>query len=100
MKMESAATSFERDRLIVPGSLVITRERYKTGPQCPVFLIYTKGAARYFTDVKAALKWIAWPKSTPTGAAIREWFAQHEEPHLKAVEPTEVDPTANTRMVM
>lgn len=95
MKMESAATCYERDRLVVPGSLVITRERSKTGPECPVFLVFTKGCTRYFTDVKGALKWIAWPKSTPTGAAIREWFAQHEETQ----EATEVDPTADTRMI-
>ena len=30
--------------------------------------------ARLFTDTKALLKFVRWPKSTPTGEALREWL--------------------------
>ena len=35
--------------------------------------------ARPFTDPKAFLKWVKWPKGTPTGDALREWLASFEQ---------------------
>ena len=35
--------------------------------------------ARPFTDPKALLKWVKWPKGTPTGDALREWLASFEQ---------------------
>ena len=35
--------------------------------------------ARPFTDPKQILRWIKWPKGTPTGDALREWFAAFEQ---------------------
>ena len=35
--------------------------------------------ARLFTDPKAILKWVKWPKSTPTGDALREWLASFDQ---------------------
>jgi len=36
-------------------------------------------SARPFTDTKAILKWVKWPKGTPTGDALREWLASFEQ---------------------
>ena len=36
-------------------------------------------SARPFTDTKAILKWVKWPKGTPTGDALRDWFASFEQ---------------------
>ena len=35
--------------------------------------------ARPFTDPKEIIKWVKWPKSTPTGDALREWLASFDE---------------------
>ena len=36
-------------------------------------------SARPFTDPKAILKWVKWPKGTPTGDALREWLASFDK---------------------
>ena len=35
--------------------------------------------ARPFTDTKQILRWVKWPKGTPTGDALREWLALFEQ---------------------
>ncbi len=35
--------------------------------------------ARPFTEPKAILKWVKWPKGTPTGDALRGWLASFDE---------------------
>ena len=70
--------------------------------------------ARLFTDPKAILKFVKWPKSTPTGDALREWLASFDKKteapapkldmaQIKAKgfgpEAHDDDPTANTKMV-
>ena len=53
--------------------------------------------AKLFTDSKAILKFVKWPKGTPTGDNLREWLASFEQkPQTPAPED---DPTANTKMV-
>jgi hypothetical protein len=44
-----------------------------------------------FTDPKVLLKFVRWPKSTPTGQALREW--------LQAWDAPEIEPQAETKMV-
>ena len=44
-----------------------------------------------FTDPKALLKFVRWPKGTPTGAALREWREYWDKP--------EPEPQAETKMV-
>ena len=82
-------------------------------------------SARPFTDPKAILKWVKWPKGTPTGDALRAWLASFDEkpeapapeldwdkikaegfgPEAHAMidpitgEEIPEDPTANTKMV-
>ena len=44
-----------------------------------------------FTDPKALLKFVRWPKSTPTGQALRDW--------LEFMDVPEVEPQTETKMV-
>ncbi len=74
---------------------------------------------RAFNDAKSALKFVNWPKSTPTGQLIRDWFDQFTEDDAKAIakplddfhqkiqlegfgpeaHEDEENPVANTKMV-
>ena len=55
------------------GGLWIERRRNREGPPI-TYTIWKPHTSRIFTDVKAALKFIAWPRGTPTGDSLREWF--------------------------
>ena len=67
-----------------------------------------------FTDKKELLRFIRWPKGTPTGDAVREWLASFDDnteaaaPELDmdqlakegfGPEAHDEDPTAKTKMV-
>jgi hypothetical protein len=97
------------------SGLYIERRRNREGP--PVtYTIWKPNTSRIFTDTKAALKFIAWPKSTPTGEAIREWFdsfktkdanvtlAPTDKERVKAEgfgpEAHDDDPTFNTKTII
>ena len=95
------------------GQLWIERNRRREGPPV-VYTVLCGKSARPFTDPKAILKWVKWPKSTPTGDALREWLASFEKkaeapaPELDMAkikaegfgpEAHDDDPTANTKMV-
>ena len=96
------------------GSLFIERTRMREGP--PVVYICKSGfTSKSFTDTKQLLAFIRWPKSTPTGAAIRDWLASFDkEPEAPTPELDMVkvqregfgpeahdpeDPVANTKMI-
>ena len=70
--------------------------------------------ARPFTDPKAILRWVKWPKGTPTGDALREWFTSFEQKAETAAPELDMakikaegfgpeahadDPAVNTEMV-
>jgi hypothetical protein len=95
------------------GQLWIERNRRREGPPV-VYTVMCGKTARPFTDPKAILKWVKWPKGTPTGDALREWLASFEQkpqapaPELDMAkikaegfgpEAHDDDPTANTKMV-
>jgi len=98
----------------VAGQLWIERNRRREGPPI-VYTVMSGNSARPFTDTKAILKWVKWPKGTPTGDALREWLASFEQKQeapapeanfaerIKAEgfgpEAHDDDPTANTKMV-
>jgi hypothetical protein len=90
----------------VTRTLWIERSRRREGPKV-VYTVYAKNSSRCFTDHKAILKHVKWPKGTPTGDALREWLQSFEpnEPEdqtksTKSTKPTsEDDPTANTKMI-
>ena len=42
-------------------------------------------------DPKAVLKFVRWPKSTPTGLALRKWLDTFDAP--------QIEPQAETKMV-
>jgi len=106
------------DKYVLPGSLGIWRYKQREGPPV-VYIVHLphKSTTRPFTDKKEAIKFIAWPKSTPTGAAIREWFEQWDDENVEAkpldgfhlqiqqegfgpeAHADESDPVADTRMV-
>ncbi len=95
------------------GQLWIERNRRREGPPV-VYTVLCGNSARPFTDPKAILKWVKWPKGTPTGDALREWLASFDKkpeaptPELDMAkikaegfgpEAHDDDPTANTKMV-
>jgi hypothetical protein len=96
------------------GQLWIERSKQREGP--PVVYVCMSGkSAMMFTDPKALLKFVRWPKGTPTGQALREWLASFEQKPEAAAPETDFakrikaegfgpeahddDPTANTKMV-
>jgi len=71
-------------------------------------------SARPNTDPKTILRWIQWPKGTPTGDTPREWFASFDQkpeapaPELDMAkvkaegfgpEAHDDDPTDKTKMI-
>ena len=101
------------DVFYIPNSLSIQRVKSREGPAI-TFVVWSGNSSRIFRDKKEALKFIQWPKSTPTGQLIREWFDQFEEdgklPELDMekirkegfgpeAHSDEEDSTANTKMV-
>ena len=104
------------DKFVIPNSIGIWRYRQREGP--PVsYIVWKNDTTRGFSNKADALKYIGWPKSLPTGQAIREWFDGFDDESVVAkpldefheqirVEgfgpeshPDEPDPTASTRMV-
>ena len=48
-----------------------------------------------FSDQKEVLKFICWPKGTPTGDSVREWLAGFDD----EPEAHDDDPTVETKTV-
>ena len=72
------------------GQLWIERTRHREGPPI-VYTCMSGKSSMLFTDPKALLKFVRWPKGTPTGAALREWLEYWDKP--------EPEPQAETKMV-
>lgn len=108
------------DKFIVPNSVGIWRLRQREGPPiCYIVHRMDRYTTRAFNDAKSALKFVNWPKSTPTGQLIRDWFDQFTEDDAKAIakplddfhqkiqvegfgpeaHEDEENPVANTKMV-
>lgn len=68
----------DKERFIVPNELQVYRLKFKEGPPL-AYLVHQKDSSRFYRDRAEALKAIKWPKSTPTGTALREWFDQFTE---------------------
>ena len=66
------------EQRFVAGQLWIERNRRREGPPV-VYTVMSGKSARPFTDTKAILKWVKWPKGTPTGDALREWLASFDQ---------------------
>ena len=79
-----------------PGSIIVEYQEHREGPT-PIYVAWKPHTAKSFTDVKALLKFCAWPKSTPTGMELREWLAGFNAPTQP--EQNEVDPTSHTKVI-
>ena len=79
-----------------PGSLIVEYQEHREGPT-PIYVAWKPHTAKSFTDVKALLKFCAWPKSTPTGVELREWLAGFDAPTQP--EQNKVDPTSHTKII-
>jgi len=88
-----------KSALFTRGGLRIERITPHEGPS-PVFNAWKPNRSQCFTDTKKLLKFAAWPKSTPTGMELRQWIASFEPVALLQPEQNEVDPTANTKVII
>ncbi len=62
----------------VAGQLWIERKKNREGP--PISYTVLKGfSSMGFTNASEVLKFIRWPKGTPTGDAVREWLAGFDD---------------------
>ena len=97
----------------VAGQLWIERNRRREGPEIS-YTVLSGRSSRLFTDHKMILRYVKWPKGTPTGDLLREWLASFEQkpqapaPQLDMAkvkaqgfgpEAHDDDPTAQTKMV-
>ena len=88
-----------KSALFARQGLRIERITPHEGPS-PVWNAWKPHRAQAFTDTKKLLKFCAWPKSTPTGVELREWIASFETNPPKQAEQNEVDPTADTKLII
>ena len=72
------------------GQLWIEATKHREGPPL-VYVCRSGKSSMLFTEPAALLKFVRWPKSTPTGQALREW--------LDHWDAQEVEPQAETKMV-
>ena len=81
------------------GELFIERTRHREGPPL-VYTVLSGRTAMLFTDTKKILRFIKWPKGTPTGDSLREWLASFDQkPEAPAPKADDDDPTAKTKMI-
>jgi len=62
----------------VPNALFVERSLRKDGPS-PVYVAWKPHTSRLFYDRKNLLKFCAWPKSLPTGQALRDWLDSFDD---------------------
>ena len=67
----------ELDRFTA-GQLWIEATKHREGPPL-VYVCKSGETSMLFTKPAALLKFVRWPKSTPTGQALREWLASFEQ---------------------
>jgi hypothetical protein len=63
----------------VPGALLIEQHIVKDGPS-PYFVAWKPHTSRLFYDRKEMMRWIKWPKGTPTREAIDAFLDGLEAP--------------------
>ena len=57
----------------VPNTLFIERSLHKDGPS-PIYVAWKPHTSKMFYNKTSLLKFCAWPKSLPTGQALRDWL--------------------------
>ncbi len=63
----------------VPGALLIEQHIVKDGPS-PYFVAWKPHSSRLFYDRREMMRWIKWPKGTPTREAIDAFLDGLEAP--------------------
>ena len=66
------------DQFHVPGALFIERSLHKDGPS-PLYVAWKPNTSRMFYNKTSLLKFCAWPKSLPTGQALRDWLDSFDD---------------------
>ena len=66
------------DQFHVPNALFVERSLRREGPS-PVYIAWKPHTSRLFYDKKSLLKFCAWPKSLPTGQALRDWLDSFDD---------------------
>jgi len=71
------------------------------------YMAWKPHVSMLFTDTKELLAFVAWPRKTPTGDALREWLnlkptelAPAAEAEPSGFGPDPDDPNANTRTII
>ena len=97
----------------IKGSLLIEQHITKDGPS-PYFVVWVPHTARMFYDRKAMMRFIKWPKGTPSREKIDEWLSSLDAPKAPALDMDaikregfgpeadgldETDPNHQTKMV-
>ena len=54
------------------------------------YVVRSCHSSMLFTDKTALIKWVKWPKSTPSGVRLREWLDEWEQSDNPVVATTEV----------
>jgi len=63
----------------VPGALLIEQHIVREGPS-PYFVAWKPHSSRLFYDRREMMRWIKWPKGTPTREAIDAFLDGLEAP--------------------
>lgn len=63
----------------VPGALLIEQHIVREGPS-PYFVVWRPHTSRMFYSRRELLRWVKWPKGTPTRQAIDEFLDSLEAP--------------------
>jgi hypothetical protein len=79
-----------RRKFVVQGSLYVEQLH----PKEEQYAAWKPHTARGFNNKADLLKFVSWPKGTPTGDAFREWLSP------PADVPEEVDPTKDTKTII
>ena len=86
----SGICGMKSERFTAGSELWIEATKHREGPPL-VYVCRSGKSSKLFTDPSALLKFVRWPKSTPTGQALREWLEHWDAP--------EIEPQAETKMV-
>jgi hypothetical protein len=66
----------------VPGALLIEQHIVREGPS-PYFVAWRPHTSRLFYDRREMMRWIKWPKGTPTREAIDAFLDALEAPKVQ-----------------
>ena len=70
----------------VPNALFVERSLHKDGPS-PLYVAWKPHTSRMFYNKASLLKFCAWPKSLPTGQALRDWLDSFDDQPSAPIKP-------------